>query len=291
MTFIQALLLGVLQGATEFLPVSSSGHLVLVPWLLGWPSPGLGFDVVVHWGTACAVLIYFWRDWLSILRAVLRWLTGLLRRPLAGERQPLDEEDRANVRLAALIVLGSIPAGLAGVALEDLFESMFARPSAAAGFLLVTAGLLTASEFIARRVSEADARSMRALGWPDALLIGLAQALAIFPGISRSGATIAAGLGRGLQRRASARFSFLLATPIILGAGLFKLIDLFQAGQLASQAPTLALGFLVAGVVGLACIHFLLRFVQRRRLYVFAIYCLLMGVVCLVLALVRGGGA
>jgi len=270
LNILQAFILGVLQGATEFLPVSSSGHLVLVPWLLSWESPGLAFDTVVHWGTALAVIAYFWRDWIALIRAVLR---ALLQRSLADP----------NARVAWLIILGTIPAALIGYLLEDFFEGMFARPAAAAAFLLATAALLTASERLGRRKRDLDA-----LAWRDALLIGLAQALAIFPGVSRSGATIAGGLARGLKREPAARFSFLLATPIILGAGLFKLLDLAQEGDLTTQISALAVGFVAAGAVGLGCIHFLLRYLQRRRLYPFAIYCTLVGIACLLVALVRG---
>ena len=300
MSFFQAILLGILQGATEFLPVSSSGHLVLVPWLLSWPAPGLAFDSVVHWGTAVAVIAYFWRDWISLVGAAfrsLRWLT--LRRSgraVTTERLAMAEGDpgpRAasqpspgseQARLAWLILLGTVPAALIGWLLEDFFEGMFARPVAAAGFLLVTAALLAASERLGRRERDLDT-----LAWSDALLVGLAQALAIFPGISRSGATIATGMARGLRREPAARFSFLLATPIILGAGLFKMVDLAQVGGLAAQVPTLVGGFLAAGLVGFGCIHFLLRYLQRRRLYPFAIYCAGAGIGCLLLALVRGG--
>jgi undecaprenyl-diphosphatase len=161
---------------------------------------------------------------------------------------------------------------------------MFACPVAAACFLFVTAALLTASEYVGRRERDLDT-----LNWPDALLVGLGQALAIFPGISRSGATIAAGLSRGLKRAPAARFSFLLATPIIIGAGLLKVADLAQAGGLAAQAPTLIVGFVAAGAVGFACIHYLLKYLQRRQLYPFAMYCVIVGVVCLVVGLARGG--
>ena len=291
MTLFQAFLLGVLQGATEFLPVSSSGHLVLVPWLFGWGEPGLAFDAVVHWGTALAVVVYFWRDWVSIVTAFFRSLppqVGGLRAALAGREIPTDRRGAGlasvDARLAWLILLGTVPAAVIGFLLEDFFEAMFARPPAAAAFLLVTATLLTVAERLGRRQRELDR-----LTWVDALVIGLAQALAIFPGISRSGATIAAGLAQGLRREPAARFSFLLATPIIFGAGLFKLVDLAQVGDLPAQAPTLALGFLSAGVVGFGCIHFLLRYLQRRRLYPFAVYCAAAGVACLLLALVRGG--
>jgi undecaprenyl-diphosphatase len=186
-------------------------------------------------------------------------------------------------RLAWLILLGTVPAALIGYLLEDFFEGMFARPAAAAGFLLVTAAILAVSERFGRRE-----RDLNTLTWPDALLVGLAQALAIFPGISRSGATIAGGLARGLRREPAARFSFLLATPIILGAGLLKVVDLAQAGELAAQAPALVVGFLAAGLVGFGCIHFLLRYLQQRRLYPFAVYCAVAGVLCLLVALAKG---
>ncbi|HEY71989.1 MAG: undecaprenyl-diphosphatase UppP [Chloroflexi bacterium] len=270
MNLFQAFFLGVLQGATEFLPVSSSGHLVLAPWLLGWDSPGLAFDAVVHWGTALAVVVYFWRDWVAIVRAAFR---SLLERSL--------EDSQA--RLAWFILLGTIPAALIGYLLEDFFEGMFARPVAAAGFLLITAAILAASERLGRRERDLDT-----LTWLDALLVGLAQALAILPGISRSGSTIAAGLARGLRRELSARFSFLLATPIILGAGLLKVVGLARMGGLAAQAPALVVGFVTAGLVGFGCIHFLMGYLQRRRLYPFAVYCAVAGAVCLFAALARG---
>jgi undecaprenyl-diphosphatase len=280
----QAFFLGVLQGATEFLPVSSSGHLVLVPWLLGWASPGLAFDAVVHWGTALAVVMYFWRDWVALIRAALCSLRALTLRRLRTEPSLEPSQGSRDARLAWLILLGTVPAALIGWLLEDFFERMFDRPAAAAVFLLVTAGILAASERFGRRERDLDA-----LTWPDALLVGFAQALAIFPGISRSGATIAAGLSRGLRREPAARFSFLLATPVILGAGLLKVVDLAQMGGLAAQVPSLAVGFVAAGVVGLGCIHFLLRYLQRHRLYPFAIYCAIVGVACLVAAVARGG--
>lgn len=270
MSWIQALLLGLLQGATEFLPVSSSGHLVLVPWLLGWPAPGLAFDTLVHWGTAVAVVGYFWRDWLELLKGA--W-EAVRSRSLNDPR----------ARLALWIVVATVPGALAGWLLEDFFEGMFARPAAAAGFLLVTASILTLVESWSRREKE-----LPQMTWLDALLVGLAQAAAILPGISRSGSTIAAGMARGQKRQHAARFSFLLSTPVILGAGLLQLTNLAEVGGLTGQLPMLVVGFLAALLAGLACIHFLLRYLQRRPLYPFAIYCALVGLGGLVLALVRG---
>jgi len=267
MTLLQALILGLLQGATEFLPVSSSGHLVLIPWLLGWPTPGLAFDALVHWGTAAAVVGYFRREWSALLRAAA---TAVRRRSLADPQ----------ARLLALLIVGTLPGALAGWLLEDFFEGMFARPVAAAAFLLVTAAILVLSERFAHQE-----RGLKDLSWPDALFVGSAQAVAILPGISRSGATIATGMGRGLRREPAARFSFLLATPIILGAGLLQVVDLVQAGSLAAQFPVLGIGFLSALLSGLVCIHFLLRYLQRRPLYPFALYCAVLGIAGLAIAL------
>jgi undecaprenyl-diphosphatase len=269
MNIIQAIVLGLLQGATEFIPVSSSGHLVLVPWLLGWDSPGLVFDTVVHWGTLVAVLAYFWRDWLALIRA---WLQGLVQRDW---RDPL-------ARLMWLLIVGSIPAAVLGFVLEDFFESLFGKPAWVAVFMLVTASLLTLGELLGGR-----SRKMDDLRWPDALVIGLAQASAIAPGISRSGATISAGLFRGLERDVAARFSFLLATPIIFGAGLFKLTDLGAMADPAAQIPVLVAGFLAAAVAGYVCIWVLLRYLQRGSLYPFAIYCASAGALLLIVAWLR----
>lgn len=283
MDFFQAVVLGLLQGATEFLPVSSSGHLVLVPWLLRWPPPGLVFDAVVHWGTALAVIIYFWDEWVTIIRSALLSLAGTRLRSIRLPEDATPGENGAGSGLLAwLILLGTVPGVLAGYFLEDFFEGMFARPAAAASFLLVTAILLAVSEGLGRRE-----RDLEALMWLDALMIGVGQALAILPGISRSGATIAAGLTRGLKREPAAHFSFLLATPIILGAGLLKVIELAQMGRLMAEAPVLVTGFVVAALTGFVCIHLLLRYLQRHRLYPFAIYCALFGITSLVVALAR----
>lgn len=265
----QAVVLGIVQGATEFLPISSSAHLVLVPWLLGWASPGLVFDTIVHWGTLAAVVLYFARDVWVILRD---WVLGTFRlRPATP-----------STRLGWLIILGTIPAVLMGVLAEKPVEALFAAPAWAAGFLMVTAVILVVSERVGRQNSEAE--TMR---WWEALLIGLAQGLALAPGISRSGATIAMGLVLGLRRPAAARFSFLLSIPIILGAGLLQLLDFIRTPGASDSAGLLAAGFLAAAVSGFLAIHFLLSFVRRRRLYPFAVYCAALGVFGLVISFLR----
>jgi undecaprenyl-diphosphatase len=269
MDIIQAIILGLVQGITEFIPVSSSGHLVLVPWLLGWESPGLVFDTVVHLGTLVAVLAYFWREWLGLITA---WLRGLVH---WDWRDP-------QARLMWLLIVGSLPAAVIGYLLEDFFESLFGKPAWVGVFLLVTAGLLALSE----RWGE-QTREIHSLRWSDALVIGLAQTAAIAPGISRSGATLAAGLFRGLRRTDSARFSFLLATPVIFGAGLVQLVDLFWSPDPLTQVPGLLAGFLAAAVSGYLCIWGLLRYLQRGRLYPFAIYCACAGLLSLLVVWLR----
>lgn len=277
MNIIQAIILGIVQGATEFIPVSSSAHLVLVPWALGWPSPGLFFDTMLHWGTLAAVLTYFWRDWIAIIRGFFRSL---------GQAGPWNSAPGGrladpNNRLAWAIILGTIPAVILGFLFEDYFESLFSSPTAVGVFLIVTAIILAASERIGRRVRMLDSITI-----VDSLAIGLAQAAAIAPGISRSGATIAAGLGRGLMRDAAARFSFLLGTPAILGAGTLQLLDLLQGAETNTTWAAAIAGMLVAAIVGYLCIKFLLAYLQRGRLYVFAVYCALVGLAVVIVNLI-----
>ena len=269
MDLVKALVLGILQGATEFLPISSSGHLVLVPWWLNWSKSPLIFDVVVHLGTLVAVLFFFWRDWLALLRAGAQAL----------RTRTVQDPD---TRLLLLILLGTMPAMMAGVLLEDVFESAFSKPSLVAAFLLVTALVLVLSE----RVLTAR-RTLENLTARDALVVGAAQALAIFPGISRSGSTIAAGIMRGLPRPVAARFSFLLATPIIFGAGAKQGFEVITGEVHDGQdlIMPLVVGFLAAAVVGYLCIWGLLRLLQQRRLYGFAAYCAAFGVLSLLVAL------
>lgn len=262
----RAAVLGLVQGLTEFVPVSSSGHLVLVPFLLRWPIPDLSFDVAVHLGTALGVIIYFARDLAGIVTGSLR---SALRRG--------SEEDAANARLLGFLAIGSIPAGLAGLLLEGLFEDLFtdgesvddAGAPVVAIFLLGTAVILWIAEAVHARRAEDSGRELRDIGVLDALLIGVFQAFAIAPGLSRSGSTIAAGVFRGLRRDAAARFSFLLSIPAILGAGLVALPDIPADADLG---PMLA-GAAVAAVTGFAAVSLLLRYLRTRTMRPFAVYC------------------
>jgi len=266
MTFLQALVLGILQGATEFLPVSSSGHLVLVPWLAGWPDAGLTFNAVVHLGTFLAVIACFWGDVMLLVRA---WCTSVRHR-----RMSTPEE-----RLAWLIVLSAVPAALAGYLLKFFFEALFGSPGSVAGLLIVTGIILLLGERASSRQ-----RDVSALRVPDALLIGLAQAMAIAPGISRSGATISAGRVTGLSREGAARFSFVMGIPVIAGAAALEVLDALRAGTTTDQTLLLVTGFVTAGLAGYLSIRGLLRMVRTRSLRPFAYYCWAIGLLGLVAA-------
>lgn len=270
MDLFEAILLGLIQGATEFLPISSSGHLLLIPKLLSIRAPGLSLISIVHEGTLLAVLVFFREDIQAIGKAF--WV-GL------RERQPLASSES---RLAWYIIVGSIPAAVAGLTMEDRLEKIFGRPMSAAIFLIGTAILLVAGE---RAVS--GRKDLRELGWLDAIIIGLFQMLALLPGISRSGSTIAAGLWRGLNRDTAARYSFLLGIPAIVGAGLLAASDILAADDLGIQWPLLLASFSSAAISGYVCIRFLLNWLRNRSLYLFAAYCAVFGLLYLILEVVR----
>jgi undecaprenyl-diphosphatase len=269
---IQAIVLGIVQGISEFVPISSSGHLVITPWFFGWEKPSLLFDTILHWGTLVSILMVFWRDFWNITVAVIR---GLMQRSLAD----------FNARLGWFIVLGSIPAAVIGLSFKGFFEALFFSPQSVGFFLLVTGTLLLGSEWLARRMAERK-RPLTAMTLRDTIIIGFGQALALAPGISRSGSTIAAGLIAGLNRETAARFSFLLGTPAFFGAGLLELIDAMAEDQanVAAQLPELIVGFVVSAVVGYISIRFLLAYLRTHSLNVFAYYCYGMGLFVIVLS-------
>ena len=271
MTWYQAALLGLLQGTTEFIPVSSSGHLVLVPWLAGWASPGLAFTVMAHTGTALGVLLYFWRDWLAMIKSTWIHITSR-------------ETSNPAYKLLVLLILGNIPAAALGVAAHRFFEQTFEQPLFAALMLLVTAGLLVLGERIGKLT-----RVVSDMIWLDSILIGLMQAIAILPDISRSGATIAGGRMRHLKRDDAARFSFLLATPVIIGAGIFQIFELMQTGIHSVDIEVLVIGFVVAFASTYFVIKWLLSYLRNQSTRVFSIYCFVLSVLCLVVFVARGG--
>ena len=242
----------------------------------------MAFDAILHWGTLTAVMIYFWRDWVRVIKGFFRSLTT--RGP--WNAQPGGRLADADSRLAWWIIIGTIPAMVLGLAFKDFFESLFSSPPAVGALLLVTALILVLGEQAGRRVRDRG-RDVGQLTLVDTLLVGLAQAAAIAPGISRSGSTISTGLARGLKRDAAARFSFMLGAPIILGAGLLPLLDLIQAGGLRQELPIMVIGFLAAAIAGYVCIKYLLRYLQHGSLYVFAAYCAVIGVATLVLGAIR----
>ena len=259
MSTFQVLVLAALQGLTEFLPVSSSGHLVLVPYFMRWPEPGLEFTVAVHLGTLLAVVAFFRRE------------IGAVFSKAARKRQEkgtcTDKGDVAGIgpHTIGMILLGTLPAGVIGLTLHAEFEKLFAMPVRVGGFLLITAALLFLSERLA-----ASKRSTADMRWWQALLIGFAQGCAIAPGISRSGTTIAAGLFLGFERTQATKFAFLLSIPAILGAGA---LELPRAHEFS---PVWLLGVAVSALSGYVAIKWVLSAVQGSKLRYFALYCLLM---------------
>jgi undecaprenyl-diphosphatase len=272
MTIIQSIILGIIQGITEFVPVSSSGHLVLTPFLFGWrlpPEHTWVFNVLIQVGTLVAVIIYFWRD---LIQIAIAFFEGLRR------RQPFATPE---YRMGWYLILATIPAVLVGLLLKDTVESAFDSPRATAYFLLLTAVLLLLAELAGKRQNK-----MVDLNWKDALIIGAFQVLSLFPGVSRSGSTITGGMLRSLDRPAAARFSFLMSIPVMLGAGLIATFDLFQIDDLNVLLPALTAGFLTSVVVGYLSIHWLLRFLARRPLYIFSAYCAAAGLLLLALTFI-----
>ena len=251
MGLVEAIVLAVVQGLSEFLPISSSGHLVLVPHLFGWPDQGLAFDVAVHVGTLLALLVYFRRELTTMAVAWLRSLGG--------------RHDRDS-RLAWQILVGTLPVGLAGLCFGDYIEHHLRQPLFVAGTLTVFGLLMYAADRLGR-----GTRDEYGLSWPQAIAIGIAQALALMPGTSRSGVTMTAGRALGLSRSGAARFSFLLAVPGIGAAGFYEGAKLVGGNAPVDWAPIVT-GMLFAALSGIACIHFLIRFIERIGLLPFTIY-------------------
>jgi len=273
MTIFQAIVLGVIQGLTEFLPISSSAHLVIVPYFLNWKiasETAFVFDVLVQIGTLTAVIFYFWRDLVAIASA---WLRGL------WTKKPFVETP---ARMGWYLILATIPAGVFGLFLKDQVEAAFSSPNKTAIFLFVTAAFL----FIAERFGSPD-RSFTQIEWKDAVWIGFFQVFSLFPGISRSGSTITGGMLRKLDRPTAARFSFLMAVPIMVAAGAAASLDLLRMENIASLGPILLAGFVTSAGVGYLAIRWLLFYLSRRHLYGFTIYCMIVGGITLGVGLVR----
>ena len=262
MSLIEAIVLGLVQGLTEFVPISSSGHLVLVPAALGWQKPSLAFDVMLHVASLIALLVYFRDD-----------LTALVRGFFSG--------DRRSRRLASYLAIGTVPAALAGILLEDYFEGSFEDAKASAVQLVITAVILIAGEQALawhRRKVETQGGTLRGiddLTLKDATAIGVAQAISILPGISRSGSTIASGLALGISRDDSARYAFLLAIPALFGAAIVKVPELSESTLGLGSA---AGGFFASLISSYAAVAILIRYLKTNTLYPFAAYCVVAGV-------------
>ncbi len=262
MSMLQAIFLGVVQGLTEFLPVSSSGHLVFFQSLLGLKEPPIFFDVMVHVGTLLAVVVYFRTDIWKIIEGI-------------GSALRKKEGNQEGVKLLLFIILASIPTGLMGLLFRDWFESFFSKPQWVGGMLILTGLVLWFTRFV-----KGEGRPLPRMEWVDAVFIGIAQGLAIIPGISRSGATISIGLFCGLDRELSGKFSFLLSIPAILGA---TLLEMKKVDSMGSLWPIL-FGSVVAFGVGILALTFLIRIIKIEKIFNFSYYCCGMGILMIILA-------
>ncbi len=277
MSLLEAIVLGIVQGLTEFLPISSTAHLKIVPVLCGWGDPGAAFSAVIQIGTLAAVVAYFRRDIWQILRAVLGGLrTG----------RPLGTPD---ARLGWMIVAATVPIVVCGLLFKKHIEtSLRSLYVISASLILVAIALELAEWWMRRAIQRGKAKELWEVGWGDAMTIGAAQALALIPGMSRSGTTIAAGLFRDLRRPTAARFSFLLSLPAVFAAGVKELVDeRHELLATSGQTVNLIVATVLAGIVGYAAIAFLLRYLRTRTTRVFVVYRIALAV--LILGLVWGG--
>ena len=270
MPLLHAIILGILQGLTEFLPVSSSAHLALIPWLLGWNDQGLSFDIALHVGTVAAVIVYFFRDWIQVVGQGF------------GLKIGTDPALKRNPMLLWLLVLGSIPAGVAGLLVKDLAENVWRNNQYLIGSMLILVGLFM---WWADRQGTRN-KDLGSVSGTDSLIIGSAQALALVPGVSRSGITICAGLLRNLDRSGAARFSFLLATPAIAGAAAKDAWDLMRhgGGIPPDMRTALMAGVLVSAITGALTIQFFLNYLRRQSLSFFVWYRVIFGIIVIALA-------
>jgi len=262
----QATILGTIQGITEFLPISSRAHLILIPWLFGWKDPGLTFDVALHLGTLLALLTYFFKDWVYLTRSAFRIFKS--------DENDAEDNDK---RLALFIILGTIPGGIAGLLFEHL-EDQISTPTVIAAMLIIVALLLRSAEINGIRKSDLETMKLS-----DALTIGFAQAFAIIPGVSRSGVTLAAGLFRGMTRKSAAQFSFLLSAPIVAGAVAKKAIDIAVEGLPPEQVVPFVVGVVVSAFWGIISIAAMMRYLQNRSTFVFVNYRIVLGIAILTL--------
>jgi len=279
MPIYQAIVLAIVQGLTEFLPVSSTAHLWLVPWIMHWKDPGLTFDVALHAGTLVAVLLYFWRYWLEMIKMVLG-VSGHNADASARGGAPANAGTVTllgeNRQLFWYLVIATIPGGIAGWLFERAAEEQLRSPFVVGSALIVVGLLMWAGEQVG-----SENRDLSQVGLLDSIIVGVAQAFAVIPGVSRSGSTMTAGLFRGMNRETAARFSFLLSTPLIAGACLKKGWEVHHSGLSADMRMPFLIGIIVSAVVGYAVIAALIRYLERRTFAVFVVYRIILGVVLL----------
>lgn len=273
----QAIVLGVVQGLTEFLPISSSGHLIIFPWLFDWETPGLSFDAALHLGTLVAVLVYFRDDIVRMVAAIPTALSNPVNLAFGRVDDPTPKQ--VDARLGLFILIASVPAGIIGLLFESRIDEFFHTDSASTRAISVIATMLIVVALVmwlAERVGTRT-KTIPGMKWLDALIIGLAQAVALIPGTSRSGSTISAGLFRGLKRADAARFSFLGGVPLVAAAGLKSLYDVISEGMTRHEVWLFVAGGVSAALVGFLTIHWLLRFLASRSTMVFIIYRIVFG--------------
>ena len=269
MTLLHAFLLGIIQGLTEFIPVSSTAHLLITQRMLNIPANDAMFSflVIVQLGTIVSLLAFYWKDLLAIASSMFQVSRSMFTKPRGTWNLTLD------TWLGFYIIIATIPALIAGYLLKDAVETLFKQPLLEASIRLFSAAaLLTLAESLTRKN-----RSLDSMNWLDALIVGLFQIIAVFPGASRSGATISGGMFRGFDRPSAARFAFLMSVPVMLAAGGYQTLDVIKLPNLGEFLPLLAVGFVTAAIVGWFAIKWLIDYLSKRSLYVFAIYCALVG--------------
>jgi len=268
MSLVQTLILAIVQGLTEFLPISSSAHLALIPRLFRWPDPGLSFDIALHFGTLISILLYFWRDWVQVISQAF------------GVQMGSDDQLKRNPSLLWMLAVAALPIGVFGLAFNEQAETTWRNPFIIAVMMIVVAAFMWLAENAGRRT-----RDMSQITFFDSIVVGFAQALAIVPGTSRSGVTIAAGLFRNLDRETAARFSFLLATPTIAAAAAKAFHDLHKAGGLPPELRTqFFIGMIISAVVGCGMIALFLNFLRHHSLNFFIYYRIIFGIIVIALA-------
>ncbi len=261
---LSTVILAILQGITEFLPISSSGHLVLARELFGVKDPGLAVDIVLHLGTLVSIVVIFYKQWLGIIKA---WI--------AKPFKKLDSEEQKSFKLGLYVLIGTIPTVIAGLLFMDDLEGSFFRSGKVVSVFMFSVGIwFVITEILFKRKKTLDTKEA---GLLNAIVVGIFQAISLISGISRSGMTISGGMHSGLSREKSAKFSFMLATPAILAAGILGVKDLIETGANGSSVWVLIVGFVCAAIVGFVCASWLLKYLKTKNLYVFAIYLIIVG--------------